>query len=388
MAKVAWRKKLFFGLVGFGIQLFAFLAMSHNVFADTTYYDSSFVRIAYKICNSQGLIVQPYGCSSTNTADLSAPTLIDSDTNVSQYAFNIDDSYCSSVYECKLWIQYIDITVRTEVDNEVVYPDPNFINIKFWSGSDFYMGNIGNIKGVNYTDYWNIGDGMDAWLGTANTHYSCKDQSQSGDCAFGFWQNTVDYDSNNLYSGVQISASTDSALGNMFRFQNYPLDRSVGAISPSYYDYDTVLIFSGVSDPFVIYLQTWGSETLETVEDNATDVANSYYENEFESVDNISGQSPSDLDIGNSQPAMNLITYISTFITYLGSVSVANDCELALPLPSIMGGTTSANLCQGKDTMGNTISIVSSIALFVFFLPLAICLLRLIYGEIRSFTNG
>lgn len=143
------------------------------------------------------------------------------------------------------------------------------------------------------------------------------------------------------------------------------------------------------STMFWLYISVTDTPEFEEVPDNDIDSATlEYYDNQYEAIDNIGGQSVGGIDVGNTQTAMNLIDYISSFFTFLGSVSVAQNCELVLPLPSLMGGSTTANLCQGKDSMGNTISVISSIALFAFFIPLAIGLLRMIYSEIRSFTNG
>jgi len=156
--------------------------------------------------------------------------------------------------------------------------------------------------------------------------------------------------------------------------------------SPLFYLPDDTLTGSTM---FWLYISVSDTPEFTEVPDNDIDSATlEYYNKEYESVDNIGGQSVGGIDVGNTQTAMNLIDYISSFFTFLGSVSVAQNCNLALPLPNMMGGSTTANLCQGKDSMGNTISVLSSIALFAFFIPLAIGLLRMIYTEIRSFTNG
>lgn len=114
---------------------------------------------------------------------------------------------------------------------------------------------------------------------------------------------------------------------------------------------------------------------------------NEYYSKEYEAESNISNQSSSDISDASNNVTTNLLGIIQSFITELGTLQ-ATDCNLSMPFPQFMGGTTIVNICQGRDVLGNTVAIISSVALIMFYIPLAFVLIRLIYNEIRSWTNG
>lgn len=109
---------------------------------------------------------------------------------------------------------------------------------------------------------------------------------------------------------------------------------------------------------------------------------------EEQAVENIENQTPpSQNETGDGAAATNLIGAFSGFVSALGGLSATN-CNLTLNFPSFAGGTRVVNVCQNKDKAGNIISVFSSLTLIIFYVPLAIRLLTMIYNEIRSFTNG
>jgi hypothetical protein len=111
---------------------------------------------------------------------------------------------------------------------------------------------------------------------------------------------------------------------------------------------------------------------------------------EDEAVQNIENQTPQDISSsGNTenQASSNLIDLIRSFVSALTSINTGN-CDITLDFPSYAGGSRTVNICQNKDKAGNLISVFSSLTLIVFYIPLAIKLLTMIYNEIRSFTNG
>ena len=110
---------------------------------------------------------------------------------------------------------------------------------------------------------------------------------------------------------------------------------------------------------------------------------------ELESTTNIENQTSQNTTGGTSenQQTTNLIGVFSGFLTELQSFS-ATDCNLDLPFPSFIGGTQTVNICQGKDVLGNFITVVGTLAMLTFYIPLCFVLLKMIYNEIRSFTNG
>lgn len=116
-------------------------------------------------------------------------------------------------------------------------------------------------------------------------------------------------------------------------------------------------------------------------------IFNDYNSKEDEAVDNISNQSPSDIDSGDDSSATNLIGVISGFLSYITNFQ-AGTCVVTLPFPSFTGGSWQMNLCQFKDKAGQLVSVFSSLTMIVFFIPICWKLLNMIYNEIRSFTNG
>lgn len=134
------------------------------------------------------------------------------------------------------------------------------------------------------------------------------------------------------------------------------------------------------------------NDKLGTTNNKLEDINNTLEEQqqqEQDAYDNISNQSPDDLsgDTDN-QASTNLIGLFQSFITALSNITQADNCNLSLAFPSYAGGTVNVNVCQYKDKGGNIVAIFSSLTLIVFYIPLALKLLSIIYNEIRSFTNG
>ena len=92
-------------------------------------------------------------------------------------------------------------------------------------------------------------------------------------------------------------------------------------------------------------------------------------------------------DNSSNSATTSLVGVLSSFLQAITNFS-ATDCNVVLNFPSYAGGTMTFNVCQYKDKAGNIVSVFTSLTLIVFYLPLAIKLLSMIYNEIRSFTNG
>lgn len=92
-------------------------------------------------------------------------------------------------------------------------------------------------------------------------------------------------------------------------------------------------------------------------------------------------------DNSSNSATTNLVGVLSSFLSAITNFS-ATDCNVTLAFPSYAGGSMTFNVCQYKDKAGSIISVFTSLTLIVFYLPLAIKLLSMIYNEIRSFTNG
>ena len=117
------------------------------------------------------------------------------------------------------------------------------------------------------------------------------------------------------------------------------------------------------------------------------------YNKENEAINNIENQSANDISDSSNAATTNLIGVITGFIDQLTGFSASPNCNLSLPFPSFIGGSQTVNICTGKEvfTRSNTsyfLSGVSNLTALCFFIPLAFTLLKMIYNEIRSFTNG
>ena len=112
-----------------------------------------------------------------------------------------------------------------------------------------------------------------------------------------------------------------------------------------------------------------------------------FYDEQRQANDNISGQSSSDIDGAENQATTNLIGVLSGFISAFRNVNATN-CNLTLEFPDYAGGSRVVNICSGKEKAPRIVEIGSSLLLIGVFVPLAYILIRMIYNEIRSWTNG
>lgn len=109
---------------------------------------------------------------------------------------------------------------------------------------------------------------------------------------------------------------------------------------------------------------------------------------ENEAIQNISGQTVSDIPNATNAQTTSLLGVISSFIGALTSIDTTGNCQLTLPFPEFVGGDTVVNPCNGKDKAPAIVQVFSSLFLIGIFVPLAWLLIRMIYKEIRTWTNG
>ena len=123
---------------------------------------------------------------------------------------------------------------------------------------------------------------------------------------------------------------------------------------------------------------------------------NQYYNHEYEAEDNIKNQSTSDIPNSSDNQTTSLIGFLSGFITAItNGVGQGNDCAFRLRSNQLGDGTTinmMVNPCVGRDKFtaaGGDIFFDTFLPIIaiMFYLPFVIFILRLIYKEIRSFTN-
>ena len=124
---------------------------------------------------------------------------------------------------------------------------------------------------------------------------------------------------------------------------------------------------------------------FEYVSGSASDEA---AEKEMEGTTNIENQSTSDVSNPTNNQTTSLVGTISSFVSAFSYISPAANCNLTLPFPDFLGGDTTVDICTGADKAPTLIAAGSSLLLIITFIPLAFIMLRMIYNEIRSFTNG
>lgn len=120
---------------------------------------------------------------------------------------------------------------------------------------------------------------------------------------------------------------------------------------------------------------------------NKLDDLNTSVENrnraEFDSVDNINNQTPSDISDSTDQHTTNLMGIFSSFVSAVTAAGATN-CNIVANWGHLNLGTL--NLC--RDQPPAFVSVIGSIVLIVILVPCAYWLVMRILAEIRSFTNG
>lgn len=120
---------------------------------------------------------------------------------------------------------------------------------------------------------------------------------------------------------------------------------------------------------------------------NINNTINEQNQKENQAVDNISNQSPSDINNAENAATTNLIGVLSGFINAFSNINATN-CRLTLEFPNYAGGSRVVDICQGKEKAPRIVEIGSSLLLIAVFVPLAYIMIKMIYNEIRSWTNG
>ena len=120
---------------------------------------------------------------------------------------------------------------------------------------------------------------------------------------------------------------------------------------------------------------------------NINNTINEQNKKEQQAIDNISNQSQSDINNAENPATTNLIGVLSGFVNAFSNINATN-CSLTLEFPNYAGGSRVVDICQGKDKAPRIVEIGSSLLLIAVFVPLAYILIKMIYNEIRSWTNG
>ena len=200
-----------------------------------------------------------------------------------------------------------------------------------------------------------------------------------------YWVNSHNENNNTLtfYGDVVLKGFTQ---GN-----SYSLTCAIGNTQYSFYEYSGGSAVWFEQNPMTILFTNNETDNLLNIQINQTETIISqnetYYNHEYQAEENISSQSTSDISDTTSSQTTSIIGTIQSFVTALGTVQTGT-CSLSLPFPSFLGGDQVVNPCSGKDNAPTLITIGSSMFLIGIFIPFAFIVLKMIYNEIRSFTNG
>jgi len=209
---------------------------------------------------------------------------------------------------------------------------------------------------------------------------------------------TVITDWNTTVNGVPYYNSTltvygDVVVGNLSSGSNVIFQVVVGSQNYAFYtnNTDNPDLFYFEQNPMTIdFTSDINNALLQTqINQNNTIINqnNEYYSKEYEAESNISNQTTDDISNAENSQTSSIIGTISSFVSALGTVQTGS-CSMTLPFPQFVGGDTVVNPCSGKENAPTLISVASSMFLIGIFVPFAFIVLKMIYNEIRSFTNG
>jgi hypothetical protein len=177
------------------------------------------------------------------------------------------------------------------------------------------------------------------------------------------------------------SASTDFEVYLNGSFLSYDSSKSIKYA----FSQPVLTAFVDINDRLYQALVDSNGETTQAVDDLKSSVdAQNQLEND--AVSDIGSQNGTEFGNISNQQSTNLIGVLSSFLSTITAWQPTN-CNISLPFPNYVGGTQSFNLCTVPSEATNLIQIGSSLLLITFYLPLALYLLRLIYGEIRGFSG-
>lgn len=196
-----------------------------------------------------------------------------------------------------------------------------------------------------------------------------------------------------IQSLIDITLSTSGTLSQ---------STSISSFYVSILNRDGVIYSAETNPSYSIYLTIWNAdvnfivtedpntEILGTINQGITDINNNLedqQQQENAAIENIENQDSSDISGAENQATTNLIGVLSSFISAFSGINATN-CNLTLEFPDFAGGSRVVDICQGKEKAPRIVEIGSSLLLIGIFVPLAYILIKMIYNEIRSFTNG
>lgn len=185
-----------------------------------------------------------------------------------------------------------------------------------------------------------------------------------------------------ISSRLQVAFHANTTSDTFDRYGNYVPSRFY--FESTDLDMSYIFIDSGGNSDSTIINQ---NDTMISQNQTIINQNQQYYNKENQAENNISNQSAGDIQGAENQQTTSLIGVISSFIGALSNINTGS-CDLTLPFPEFVGGSKTVTPCNGKQIAPTMVQVVSSLLLIIVFVPLAFIVLRMIYNEIRSWTNG
>lgn len=330
--------------------------------------------------------------------------------------------YITGIICCLLAVFVMSHNTYAVVSDEVQWVNSGYNNMNVYangtvsctSNCDFVINNNADTSvgiqtiqfGIQSGQYYQnqiIQFNLTFWKVSSNTsiHANFNSLQVIDNASIKFYDLTFDnIDSNTFIAHIYLRVVNDvyisnrvqvQGVGSLFMFLLQPTER-VSANSWTLWQIaDTAPIVDTNSIVNAIQAQPNYQQSLNNIRNDIQDVADAIEnqnQEEQEAVQDASDEAATEADENSTnQQTSNLIGVLQNFLNAITNFQ-ATDCNIDLAFPQYAGGTIRVNVCQYKDKAGNIISVFTSLTLIVFYLPLAIKLLSMIYNEIRSFTNG
>ena len=347
------------------IPFFAIFLMSQNTFAlYTSQYGVRVLSWDNNVCGDPTYTEQHYynqyfsGCGITTIVPISSSVTATGDTVVYSGKMNLVKEL--NQVNSNDWKPYPYIGIRSVyfAGNQLILQQQPVINYWITHWSD-------NINGVNInystlTIQW-------SFIATGNI--------------------------NNTTGNIRISLYNDQP-SETFDYPGFTNQTNYYYFEPTADDVQLVFTDNGSSYYNQMINQ---NQTLINQNQSLINQQKEFYEQQYDAAENIGSQSENDITGTTDQQTTNLIGVITNFISVISGLSTTStNCSITLPFPEFAGGSQTLNICSGKNYWGgqsiiggnNFFAIIGRLMLICFFVPLCYILLKMIYNEIRSWTNG
>ena len=368
-------RKRFLAKIGIIIPFFAIFLMSQNTFATSYSITSGTLYRAFSACPSQGSCTFTANNSTFSTVPTSALQSRDNNLRYLNGLFTSGNIQQGSSSNSVNSINNIVFGFNQDDNSSTYYVCPNFDamwnygqtddsmkpRLRLYNGSTLL--NVQYPMSVTCNEIQNVGI---VEIYVTFSGYSTTDNTPINAFDFKWGDITTPTSPTPAITGIKSSNNTPSST----------FAGSVNYLGMSY-EYTTS------NDPNAAYQSTIINQNNTMINNQQQIIEHNNKEEAASS--NIQNQTAPN---GTSnQQSTNLIGVLSNFVGAISNLSATN-CNVILPFPNFLGGSMQVNICQNKDKAGDLISIIGSLIMIGFYLPLAIVLLRMIYNEIRSFTNG